>query len=168
MKGIERIHITGGEPTIHPEFEFLSSRFREVFDCKLLTLETNALWLKKHVDTVIKYYDKVYISVYTPETYEGCPDNRKIISWFQDYCAKKNSTVEIITGIVDHIPLTKRGNKICHRGLSETVQYTAGLLYPCCTGSGISGAMGIPLTDNWREEIEKVHIPCDVCWFAEE
>ena len=39
--GIDRVNLTGGEPTAHPQFEEYVPGFKALFGCRLLTLSTN-------------------------------------------------------------------------------------------------------------------------------
>lgn len=165
LHGLDRLHVTGGEPTLHPKFTEFAPGLRDLFGCKQLTMETNGYGFKRFPET-FKLFDEVYASVYTPETYPGCPDNREQIAYIEKYLA--GSATKFMTGLINFIPRSRRGTKMCHRGRSNDVTYARGLLFPCCVSSGILEVdHGIPLTENWREEIVKVDIPCEHCWFAE-
>jgi len=48
--GIDRVDITGGEPTSHPQFGEFVPKFRELFGCKRLTLETNGFKARENVE----------------------------------------------------------------------------------------------------------------------
>ncbi|KKM89238.1 hypothetical protein LCGC14_1250640, partial [marine sediment metagenome] len=74
LRGIKSLGITGGEPTCHPEFSKFVPRFRELFDCVELYLETNGCLVEKHSD-VLEFFDRVGITHYGESVYPGCPDN---------------------------------------------------------------------------------------------
>jgi len=166
FKGINRIHITGGEPTIHPNFKDFVPHLREVFGCKLLTLETNGFGVRSYPE-IFTYFDIIYMSHYTKNSYLGSSDNGEDIEYLKNYINKTPCKTTIVVGDIVHTSRDVRNNGIiCERGLSETAQYEDGLLYPCCTTSGVEGCLGIPLTQRWKEEILKVSLPCKNCWFA--
>lgn len=156
--GVERIHCTGGEPTVHPQFPEFAAKFKQLFGCKLLTVETNGYGARKFPE-VFRLFDQVYFSVYTEASFPGCPNNQDALQKLSALGLK-----QLIVGKIDFTPRTRRGTKMCDRGLLG-VAYARGLLYPCCVGPGLP-EHGIPLTENWREEISRCHPPCDQCWFA--
>ena len=165
FKGIGRITLTGGEPSIHPKFEGWIPQFKEIFECKELAVWTNGTMFKKKPD-VWKYFDIIHITNYTEKTFEGSPNNTKLIAWIKEYL--KDTNVQIYSCEIEHIPLTKRGNKMCFRGFSDTVEFVNGVIYPCCVGSGLPIKKGLELCEDWRNKILEVHPPCEVCNFAEE
>jgi Radical SAM superfamily len=55
----ERIQITGGEPTLHPEFGYISQEIKKMFGSELLTLETNVSGLSNQVGH-LSYYDNIF------------------------------------------------------------------------------------------------------------
>src|SRR5207253_132338 len=80
MKGLRRVHVTGGEPTIHPMFYLIVSHLREWFEPKYVTLETNGAKVVKCLDAIDRYFDKVFITHYEEDAiYPGSPDNTHVI-----------------------------------------------------------------------------------------
>jgi MoaA/NifB/PqqE/SkfB family radical SAM enzyme len=161
--GMNRIHLSGGEPSMHPDFSDIAAKFKELFNCRLLTIETNGTLLRSKSES-FKYFDKIYISHYTKDTFNGCPDNTDNINYIKEYL--KDSQTEVIVGEVEHISREIRGTKICPRGTSELVEYNNGKIYPCCVGSGLDEDVCIRPTENWIEEIKLVMPPCHICFFA--
>lgn len=162
FKGIRRINLTGGEPSVHPNFQEFIPRLKDLFNCEVLSIWTNGTMFKKKPDAW-EYFDEIHISNYTPDTFDGCPDNTKDIEWIKNkYPDKKIYSTE-----VEHIPKERRGTKPCFRAYSETVEFVDGKIYPCCASSALSEQKYIELCDNWMEEILKVLPPCHVCLFAE-
>lgn len=162
--GIERINLTGGEPTIHPKFSEFVPKLKELFGCKTLSVWTNGTMFRKKADT-FRYFDQIHITNYTEKTFEGSPNNTKEIEFIREYL--KDTDVQIFDCETVHIPLTKRGTKMCFRGYSDTAEFVDGYIYPCCAGSGLDTKIRLPLCDNWRDEILKIHPPCHECLFAE-
>lgn len=166
--GLDRIHLTGGEPTLHPRFRDFVPKLKDLFGCNRLTIETNGFGFKKY-SHLFGWFDEIYCSHYTADTFPGCPDNTEEIVYLKDALQiLQNKNTKIIVGEIQHSSRENRGTKICARGTSETLGYSNGKLYPCCVASGLPARdVGIPLTENWREDILKVVHPCDICFFAE-
>jgi MoaA/NifB/PqqE/SkfB family radical SAM enzyme len=162
FKGIDRINLTGGEPTLHPQFINYVPNLRELFQCNRLTIETNGWGFKKFPD-IFRYFDWIQVSHYSVDSYEKSWDNSKEIDFIRGYLP----SMSLIVGEITHIPRNViTGGKICDRGLSENASFYKGKLYPCCVAPGIEGAKGIELTPNWRQEILKVKLPCHNCLFS--
>ena len=83
FKGIHNINITGGEPSIHPEFERWSPKLKSLFQCQVLSIWTNATMARKKKEA-FRNYDVIHISHYTADAYEGCPDNTDDIAFIRD------------------------------------------------------------------------------------
>lgn len=149
LYGIEQITVTGGEPTSHPKFGLIAETFRSLFGCKRLLLETNGFALEAYAGC-IPDFDEVRLTVYDGEDH----------AWLK--------APNVTRQHVHHVDRRLRHPGTCHRGISETVSYWKGLLYPCCVAAGVDGGVGIPLTADWRERIQCVQPPCRNCWFAGE
>lgn len=163
---LARVNLTGGEATLHPQFDAISRQARAWFQCDRLTVETNAARLDwQRVADALARFDEIYATEYTASTYPGCPlDNRPNIEALKTTLPASR----ILVSAVRHVPRTERpGNRPCSRGTGEGVAYCDGLLWPCCVAPGIPEAQGIPVTANWREEITRVPCPCAHCWFAQ-
>ena len=161
FRGLDRIHCTGGEPTLHPDFMDLAAKFRDLFKCRLLTIESNCFGFKRFPD-VFAHFDTIYASHYTAKSFDGCPDNSEAIAFLKERYPGK-----VLVGEINFVPKASRGTKTCHRGYSETVAYARGLVFPCCVGPGLSYPHGVPLTESWLQDVLAQHIPCEHCWFAE-
>jgi hypothetical protein len=158
--GMDRIHITGGEPTIHPKFQEYAPLLKDLFGCRRLTLETNGWGFMRFPD-VFKCFDEIYVSHYTKETFASSPDNTEAISFIKNYLP---DTTKLIVGEVVHTPRDRRGEGKCDRGYSETVAYSNGKIYGCCVAPGLDVDTGIKITENWRNELPEP--PCNKCFFA--
>jgi hypothetical protein len=63
------IKVTGGEPTLHPEFEKISNNIRKLFSAGWYEMATNGALLEKYLDTA-KNYDHIILSRYPGENDE--------------------------------------------------------------------------------------------------
>jgi hypothetical protein len=160
LYGIKAINITGGEPTLHPDFDKIVPLLKEMFGCEILLLATNGYGFKKHTDS-FKYFDGINISHYKKGV-NGEANNTEEIEFIKQ--AYPDKTINVT--VPHHIPRDRKGTTMCERGESSIIAYVNGLLYPCCIADGIKGAKGIKLTKKWREEIETVKLKCDGCFFA--
>lgn len=152
LRGIERIHVTGGEPTVHPQFAEFIPQFRELFGCKTLTLQTDGFRAERYAD-VLRHFDHVYASRYDER-------NAGAIDFIQ-----LNYPTTEWQG--EHTPRSRRGSgKPCGRGTSETVAFSDGRLFGCCVAPGIAGAESMEPCADWRERIEQVPLPCGDCFFS--
>jgi hypothetical protein len=165
LRGIERIDITGGEPTCHPHFAEFAYTFRELFGCKLLTLETNGFRALENIEAMGQF-DLIRLSRYG--------GNDDVINWilaeFPSYVQNGSTCGEIHFEGADelgHIPRSRRGSgSPCNLGRCEFVACSDGRLFPCRVGPGISGAESMALCEGWREKILDVPLPCGDCCFS--
>jgi MoaA/NifB/PqqE/SkfB family radical SAM enzyme len=164
LYGINRINLTGGEPTIHPKFSEWVPKLKETFGAKVLSVWTNGTMFQKKKDA-FKHFDEIHITNYTKDTFEGSPDNTHLIEFIKEYL--KDYPVKISDYKAVHTPLTQRGTKMCFRGYSDTVEYLDGYVYPCSSSSGLPTQVKVKLTENWKDEVLKIHPPCHECLFAE-
>ncbi len=170
LRGIRSIGITGGEPTCHPQFAEFAPRFRDLFGCEELYLETNGYRVEDFSET-LECFDRVGITHYSDAVYEGCPDNTKQVEFLRARLKGTKVVLNTWDAVHDPWPTTARSRRPCIRGRMETVAYSDGWLYPCCVGPGIPappGEKGIRLGADWRERILDVPLHCDVCAFGEE
>lgn len=153
LRGVERIHIAGGEPTVHPQFGEYVPMFRALFGCRELTLSTNGARAQRYED-VLATLDGIQATRYD--------DNHEAVEWL---LRRFPETVTVWDA--DHTPRSRRGSgRPCFRGESDTVAYADGQLFPCCVGPGIDGAQSMTPTANWKRDILDVPLPCDRCWFS--
>ena len=167
LTGLYKINITGGEPLAHPQFEEWAPKFKALFGCEKLFTETNALLARKR-EQALEHFDFIHVSHYTPASYaqsskEYRADNTTAVEWI-----RQRFPAKVVVGEMRHVPReTRRGTKPCPLATAPQVSYWDGLLYPCCVGPGVRTAKGIPLTENWREEIQSILPPCADCFYAE-
>lgn len=170
---VEIISLYGGEPSFHADFVELADRVQEIFEAKQITIQTNGYGFDKFPQAFL-HFDLIIVSAYTERTYAGCPSNAAEIEGFRRFLRGRGQEGKLVVNDVVHlpdgptldgIPLKDRGRP-CYRQEMPTISYFDGLLYPCCTGAGIPGAVGIPVTAAWRKEIVNVPLPCKTCLFS--
>jgi organic radical activating enzyme len=164
FRNMPRIHLTGGEPTIHPDFKEIVPKLKELFGCTRLTIESNGVNFRKFPE-IFTYFDEVYASIYTERTHKGCLSNEKDVKFLQKYL-EKTSTKFFSGDIIHFSKNTKPSGRICERGLSETVSYYNNKVYPCCVAPGVKDSKGILVTPNWKKDILEVPLPCSNCLFS--
>ena len=166
LGSVEIISLYGGEPSFHADFPRLAARAREIFQAKQITIQTNGYGFGKFPESFL-HFDLVIVSAYTERTYPGCPSNAGEIETFRQFLRGQGQEGKLVVNDVVHYPDNPPfPGGPCYRQEIPTISYFDGLLYPCCTGAGIPGAVGIPVTAAWREEILRVPRPCKTCLFS--
>lgn len=159
LKGLRRIQLTGGEPTLHPNFEEIVRGAKDLFECEFLTLETNGN--AENVSTeVLNLFDMIYISHYTPLTYSGCEDNIAQIGAILEKVSRDKVTI----GEVKHIVVESKGYRQCSRIENDFVVYHKGRIYPCCVVPSIT-SLGLPISSTWKTDILTHKPDCLLCKF---
>ncbi len=166
--GIDRVDLTGGEPTCHPQFPLYVPRFKALFGCKQLTLETNGFQCQKYAN-VLHHFDAIRLSRYE--------DNRAECDWVLEnfpcggrtYVQNGSTCVEI--GVEPderkHISRERRGaGGRCMLGTFEFALFTEGKFWPCRLGPAVKGARGIEPCVGWERKILEMEVPCQECWFS--
>ena len=159
---LEQITITGGEPSIHKQFVEFSDKIREIFPNARLSIETNGFGFTRTPEAFLNY-DDIIATHYGEHTFPGCPSNMEDKSLMENY--SKNTSTAFQWYTPQHIELFVGGG-VCSRGLGGRASFFQGLIYGCCTAHGIPDAIGIKPTENWKEEILNVNLPCKNCMFA--
>lgn len=180
---LRRIHITGGEPTLHPEFKQIvdivfggpdNSRRYEHF-AEYVTIETNGWGYLKYRE-VFESFDKVFITHYLADAmYKGSPDNTEIIETAQkDLGSKLIREPPVIHSTQHKTEITQLGkvripvietpcSKWSNPGLP--CGYYNRMLYPCCVSFGIDPIYAVPVTPNWRDLIDMFPKGCNRCCY---
>lgn len=153
FQGIDRVHLTGGEPTLHPQFGEFLPRFKPLFGCRSLTLSTNGWGVGTYQGVIAEYADEVYFTDYHDrpwalEVLRGC-------------------TKQLIVNNGDrHISRARRGSgRSCDRAYGAAT-YADGRMWGCCVAPGIEGAENIEPCADWRERMMEIPLPCRDCWFS--
>lgn len=154
LRGVDRIDLFGGEPTTHPQFSQFVPAFKDLFGCKVMSMTTDGFGVVKHA-AVLHHFDFIQA---TPYDEKNAPA--------MAFLKANHPDVRFFPGIFT--PRTRiGGGKPCQRAFSITVAYADGKLWPCSPGPGIPGAIGIPLTSDWRRDILEVPMPCSTCFLSE-
>lgn len=162
FQGLRAVEISGGEPTMHPDFEYITEHVREWFKPQILKVISNGHRIMDYVD-ILGHYDYIRISHYTPESYPGSKDNQAVIDQF---LAAFKGPSRIDTRPVKHkLYRNNKNTNFCHLGINDIALIQDQRIYPCCAITS-NLDLGIPVTANWRAQLDKMALPCDTCVFA--
>lgn len=157
MRPMRRVHLTGGEPTIHPQFALIAAAARTWFNAEYVTLETNGTHYKKHRETIYDCFDLVFITHYVKnKIYPGNFDNTEIIELAQKDLGDRLIREEPVVHASAHRLTPRAGvHGACTKWHSPGLAsgWYDGRLYACCVSYGIDRSLGIPVTPDWREKI---------------
>ena len=162
FKGISCLHLSGGEPTLHEEFDIIVPKLRDMFDCEHLVMTTNGYGLNRYFNTCMMF-DGIYVSLY-PDNFcrEDSTNKSEINQFVSRLDGIGNPTVHIGTlapGDHAHIDLVPRGVQVCSRGNLGYAVYCDNKLYPCCVMQE-----GVQVGPYWREDLASVPMDCDACF----
>lgn len=155
------VFLTGGEPTIHPEFAAVAEAARRARGSGRLTLITDGSKLVKHAEAM-RFFDNIRMSVFDSTSNAGESTTVGIVEKFREVCPPG---VSFEPSVIIHYR-TAGGSKPCER-IENTVSTMDGRVYPCCVASGISGALSTELTEGWESRLLGVDVPCSACVFGE-
>lgn len=171
LRGLRRVHVTGGEPTLHPKFEGAVALLRHIARPEILTLESNGFRVLKHADVINLYFDRVFITQYVEgKVYPGSPDNRKVIEEARAILGPRLITEPPVEHAIAHgeNTSTKPCSKLRESGLPSA--YFNGKMYRCCVEPGmdvlLGTNLGVPLTKGWRDDLSQRLPHCEQCAFA--
>jgi organic radical activating enzyme len=142
---LDELHITGGEPTLHPSFAMISERIRYSFRARKYILNTNGTNIRDNIRYLYNY-DWIQISYLNNIDLPELPNLRVTVE-------KKV-----------HFPNDPTKSRPC--GRESIAAWLDNRIFPCCVAPGISNAASIEFKDNWRNELAKVKLPCRDCMFA--
>lgn len=164
LQGLRLLQISGGEPTIHPQFRYITENVRKWFNPQMLMLITNGKRIIRHAD-ILGHYDHIRISRYTEESYPGSPSNEETIEEFQRVFQGPS---KIWSKLSKHWLGRNREEKgyPCGLGANDLAIIQWKRIYPCCAAPGQDPMIGIEVTDNWREDLKEIGLPCDNCPFS--
>lgn len=149
--GFDTLVVSGGEPTLHPEFERISQSFRALFKVRRLELQSNGARVLEHQD-VMGCYDRIKLTCFDRDVFRKIGVLRKLGHSVQKRPSK-------------HLPFRSvpGHDQPCDR--QNIPSYFDGRIYRCCEGPGINGG-SVPLSPSWREEILESPLHCENCLFA--
>ncbi len=170
--GVERVHLSGGEPTFHPQFAEFVPKFKELFGCKRLSMVTDGWGVWKHYNVIVRHVDEVHFT-----RYGNRAASESSLQHMESHGQIKLLVFDAGPNMANFTPRSQiGGGKPCHRAwwLSGQVAYADGKLWGCCVAPGIEKAKGVefvdfPMLGETREFLD-VAIPappCERCWFSE-
>lgn len=171
---VGKVEVTGGEPSLHPEFEAISAGLHEWFDSKDIMLLTNGgIFVKDDNLPLLLHYDRVYVTWYTNEfaTRYGGDANTGVVNKIEDYLKGKGKPVHV-QRMDAHNPLTigprtEKAKCVYGYDQSDMVAYHRGQIYGCCTCWQLSNrGRGIVLAEDWRERLSDIDLPCSSCFLG--
>jgi hypothetical protein len=161
LKGINRIHLTGGEPTFHPQFAEIVPRLRSLFECKILTLATNGWGVARYADLIVETFDYVGFSDY----HDGFTEElEKLARRIRVDRASMGKDAALF------LPRSKPGGgKPCSRAASfgNGGTYADGKFWGCCVAPGLADAQPVDPSSNWQADMMTAYIPCSTCFFSD-
>lgn len=153
FKGMPLVIVSGGEPTLHPEFDRISREFRKLFQTERLVCTSNGARVLRHAD-VVDCYDEwritPYVDVFTQDAIEYLRRERPAL-------LQSMPTPRVHMEAVG-------GGKACVR---RRILIAVGeRLWPCCVGPGLHDAPSTDISEGWEERIQQVPLPCERCPFS--
>jgi organic radical activating enzyme len=171
FKGIHfrSVRITGGEPMLHPEFAEISSSLKRLFDSSHYILITNGILLHDFKSS-LQYYDRVNVSHHVGINDDVIPTLPLATNI---YVTRREKDFGV-TDIACFPNKGKEGEAIQSCQALHIRKISGDRLFPCCLANGICTIrkidreeFSIPLTENWKEDIEKLNIRaiCTQCFY---
>jgi len=161
LTGFHTVLLTGGEPTCHPELEYIVEHAREWFQCTELRVETNAFKPQRLV-SLADYFNGIYVTHYQPPEFPL--SNTKEI----DFLRARLPAGKLFVSLAKHLLNQSMGGTLpCHRfDGGDSVSCFNGQLYPCCVAWGIDASRGVPVQVGWEQALQRVEPTCDNCLYA--
>lgn len=161
LHGVERLNLTGGEPTFHPKFGEFVPKFKALFGCKTLAMTTDGWGVCKHFDVISATFDEIDFSYYRTN-----PGALAMIKHQMPHI--KLSVFDAGHDAANFTPRDKIGpGAPCERAWwrSKTIAYADGRIFGCCVAPGIEGAASVlPIAG---ERFDVPNPPCEKCWWSE-
>lgn len=165
----QHIKISGGEPTMHPQFSQICGCLRKLFPAYNYYLATNGFMLEKFVNDV-KIFDVIILSEY-PGRNEKLFEKSVALN-LPNLIAQKKEEYKEILDVYEEKNLNE--TNIYNRcPYAETMKVVQNRIYPCCNLFGQALRQNIPLDkisvvfdENWRENITKLDVDvfCKRCF----
>lgn len=152
------VNLSGGEPTLHPEFERVVELARKARGNRPLSIITNGKNLVEK-SAVMKLFDRVDMSLFTAESNASEPTDLSIVERFR----QRQPEVRFNPFHVVHTKSS--GSGACGRE-KYTISTMEGRVYGCCVANGIDRAESTDLSPGWEDRLLSVPLPCDRCVFG--
>jgi hypothetical protein len=149
---VGRINLTGGEPSVHPNFVEWAPEIKQLFAPNKVSIETNGFGFKLFPEAFL-YFDMIAPTLYS-DSFPGGHSDVEDIRFIENYRDAHKPCLPIQISKPIHVPRTRRPNaRECCRATSGAISFFKNRLYPRCTGHGVNDASSIPLSEKWRDEI---------------
>lgn len=170
---LEQIEITGGEPTMHSQFEFLTNNLHNFFRCKDIILVSNGWLFERDLSKLplLLKYNSHYFTHYN-ETFSkinGGHPNTNAINIVKNFLHENGKPRWEANEMYGHIPqkFPPHPGGACGWNSSNMISYYEKRLYGCCVAwSSENKGKSIPLTNDWRVELNKIELPCESCFLS--
>lgn len=166
---INEIEISGGEPTLHSNFEEITYSLRNIYDCPDFMLVTNGAIFEKHefkLPLLLKY-NRVWLSHYNDEFKKkyGGKTNTEIVVKIRKFLDGSGTHLYEIPIVNHHSEKEKSQCDECPQYNSSMVSCFNGKLHGCCVAWSRVDSKGILLSPEWRGWLNEIDIPCEGCRF---
>ncbi len=161
LRGIDRVHLSGGEPTLHPQFAEFLPKFRALFQCRILSMVSNGFRCEQYADLLAANLDWLNFSDFHIRSH--IPDKLRALG------LHVNIEDEGV-GASNFVPRIRRASgKACSRACwrSGGFGHADGKLWACSVAPGIQGSQSLEPCADWRVKLPETPLPCNECWFAE-
>lgn len=166
------IKLSGGEPTIHPDFAEICQELHALFPAKRYVLATNGALLKKYLGA-LEMFTVVELSHYPGQNDAEYQELLGMRLPKNVFTMSKHDYAEMI----DVFTPQNRGkvNVFEHCGSPRQIfKIVQNRIYPCCIVFGLSNLrktvtaeeVGVPVDEHWREHLQQLDIErhCKTCW----
>ncbi len=166
LYGAERINLSGGEPTFHPQFGEFVPKLKALFGCRVLAMVTDGWGVTKHFDVIKACFDEIDFSYYHTN-----PGAKATIQYHMPEI--KLRIFDAGPNASNFTPRSQRGpGGPCERHWkrSGTIAYADGRIFGCCVAPGIEGAASASPSDLVSISEIALHVPeppCRDCWWSE-
>ncbi len=160
LRGIHRIHLTGGEPTMHPKFAEFVPRFRELFACEVLTMVTNGHKVAQYEDLIVENFDYINFSDYE--------DRREALASISKRM-RVDTKHEGPDGALFFPRAASGEGKPCTRECRQSLgcAYADGKFWGCSVAPGLPDAIPMEPVMNWRTALlDFPGLPCSTCFLS--
>jgi organic radical activating enzyme len=155
------VKLSGGEPTLHPEFRRICEKIRELFPARHYNLATNGARLEEYID-VLGVFTQVQVSLY-PGANDATVKRIQALNVPNVVCMTKYKDGELVDVNLERNLQKRQIYKHCI--FTQIKKIVQDRIYPCCVIFGLAlrrgwdpREMGVLLDEHWRENLSRVDI----------